>query len=620
MAVRSTTRPQGPGFRPRRRRRGWIGVVGLGVTAAVVSMIVSSPFGLADLEPGLPEPDTSAIGPKTRVVEYRDLRLIVPAEWPVHDLDAHPDTCVRFDKNAVFLGTPGEDQDCPARAIGRADAVLVAPVKSTSGLDAAGALAKVGETPSVASKADESDENAASFILSGTALSVTATYADEPTRVDAIVNSARYDGPTRSLPRKDLLDRTQGLVDRALTGPASTSTRFGGQGFDTCTAPSKSAMTAWLKSSYRVVGVYIGGLNRACGDGNLDADWVRATTKQGWRLLPIYVGRQAPCAYQKGMGAINPAKAAKQGRDAAKDAVKKAQKFGLYAGSTLYNDMEGYDDRKKSCKGAVLTFLREWTKQLHDLGYLSGVYSSASSGIKNLAQHYGSPTLAIPDVIWTARWDNKNTIWNERYVSDDKWAVHQRVKQYRGPHTESWGGKRINIDSNVVDATLGSVIYRYNVVASSTLRARTGPGTSYDAVETFEPGAQLKVMCQAFGEKVKDDPVWNKLADGTYVSDAYVTTKSKTGLTRPIPFCTYPYPITGDGLRMREGPSTTGKARGVIPAGGLAFVVCQRSAEKVGSTEVWNKLDNGTWVSDAYVLSPGRPGFSPKVPRCPSWM
>jgi hypothetical protein len=608
VAVRSTARP----------RRFWIGALVLGAVATVGSMVVASPFGLADLSPQQDEPDTKAIGPKTRVVEYRDLRLHVPADWPVHDLDAHPETCVRFDQNAVYLGKPGTDQDCPARAIGRADAVLVQPVTAAPGVDAAASLARVGDTPSVAR--NDNEENAASFILSGTALAITATYTDDPTRVDAIVSSARYDGPTRTLPKPKLGDTLQGLVDSATTAPASTSTRFGGQGFDTCTAPSKSAMTSWLKSPYRAVGVYIGGLNRACGDGNLDADWVRAVTKQGWRILPIYVGRQAPCAFQDGMGPIDPNKAGKQGRDAAKDAVKKAQKFGIYAGSTIYNDMEGYDDRKRSCKGAVLTFLREWTKQLHDLGYLSGVYSSASSGIKNLAQHYNSPTLAIPDAIWTARWDEKNTIWNERYVSDDKWAVHQRAKQYRGPHTESWGGKRINIDSNVIDATLGSVIFRFNLFASSSLRARTGPATAFKSVRTFAPGAQLKVMCQSYGQKVKSTSVWNKLADGTYVSDAYVTTKSNTGLTRPIPLCTYPYPITGDGLRMRDGPSTTAKVRGTIPKGGLAFVICQRAGQKVGSSVVWNKLDNGRWVSDAYVLSPGRPGFTPKIPRCPSWL
>jgi hypothetical protein len=70
---------------------------------------------------------------------------------------------------------------------------------------------------------------------------------------------------------------------------------------------------------------------------------------------------------------------------------------------------------------------------------------------------------------------------------------------------------------------------------------------------------------------------------------------------------------------MRDAPSTTAKGRGTIPAGGLAHVICQKAGQKVGSTSVWNKLDNGRWVSDAYVATPGRPNFTAKIPRCPSW-
>ena len=42
------------------------------------------------------------------------------------------------------------------------------------------------------------------------------------------------------------------------------------------------------------VGVYIGGLNRACSQPNLTASWVREQVAAGWHLIPTYVGLQSP--------------------------------------------------------------------------------------------------------------------------------------------------------------------------------------------------------------------------------------------------------------------------------------------------------------------------------------
>ena len=74
---------------------------------------------------------------------------------------------------------------------------------------------------------------------------------------------------------------------------------FTGYAFDACTAPSTAALNAWLTSPYRAVGIYIGGVNRACQDGNLSATWVSSTLGAGWSLLPLYVGLQAPCVAQR---------------------------------------------------------------------------------------------------------------------------------------------------------------------------------------------------------------------------------------------------------------------------------------------------------------------------------
>ena len=73
-----------------------------------------------------------------KVVHYHGLSLRVPAGWPVYDLTAHPATCVRFNRHAVYLGSPSAEQRCPAHQIGRTDAILIEnPVRAASG--AAGA-------------------------------------------------------------------------------------------------------------------------------------------------------------------------------------------------------------------------------------------------------------------------------------------------------------------------------------------------------------------------------------------------------------------------------------------------------------------------------------------------
>src|SRR3982074_1890161 len=67
-----------------------------------------------------------------------------------------------------------------------------------------------------------------------------------------------------------------------------------GYGFDSCSAPSGATMTAWLSSPYRSLGIYLGGANRACGDGNLSASWISTTVSMGWNLLPLDVGLRGP--------------------------------------------------------------------------------------------------------------------------------------------------------------------------------------------------------------------------------------------------------------------------------------------------------------------------------------
>ena len=225
-----------------------------------------------------------------------------------------------------------------------------------------------------------------------------------------------------------------------------------GEGFDACAAPSNATMDAWLASPYRAVGIYFGGVNRACQQPNLTADWVTHQQTNGWHLLPIYLGLQAPCTTSNKRYRIDPAQAAAQGVANAEDAVASAQAIGLPRDSTLIFDMEAYATNNTSCRTAVLSFISAFNSRVHDYGYFSGFYSSMSSGVADQVSVYTSTTRVPPDYLDFARWNGQATVVDDTgTVPTSYWSPHRRIHQYRGGHDETWGGVTINIDNDYVD-------------------------------------------------------------------------------------------------------------------------------------------------------------------------
>ncbi|MFI1399512.1 glycoside hydrolase domain-containing protein [Streptomyces sp. NPDC020681] len=399
----------------------------------------------------------------------------------------------------------------------------------------------------------------------------------------------------------------------------ASSTRYAGLAFDTCTAPPLSAIQAWNASPYRAVGVYVGGVNRTCAQPQLTASWVSSVGALKWRLLPIYKGLQPPCGARPTDAKIslNVTTARTQGTNAATDMITKAKALGMQPGSAFYNDIEHYSQTDVPCRDAVLSFVSGWTKELHRLGYVSGVYMNLNLGAKQLSDAYTSTTYARPDALWIARYDGVDSLTGWTNIADGKWASHQRAKQFQGSHNETYGGVTLNIDTNRLDTPVATLAYSYTATSTTTLNARTGPSTAYPVAKTYAPGSALKAVCQAPGSKVGTSIVWDKLSDGTYASDYYVSTPSKTTYSAPLPRCTYPYQTTAPGgVTQRTGPGSSYAAAGTLPNGALAWVYCQRPGSKVGTTSVWDRMDNGRYVSDYYVANPSNTTYSKPVPRC----
>ena len=200
-------------------------------------------------------------------------------------------------------------------------------------------------------------------------------------------------------------------------------------------------------------------------------------------------------------GALHAQHASAKGTADAVAAVAAARALGLLPGSAIYGDMENYNAADTSCRDAVLRYISSWTKELHRVGYLSGMYVNLGSGAQHLDDVYNSTAYARPDAIWIARYDHIASLTGWAGIPDTRWSNHQRAKQYWAERTETYGGVTMTIDSNRWDAPVATVAYAYTAIR--TLYARSGPGTSYPVTATYATGTTVKVVCQTPGSTVR---------------------------------------------------------------------------------------------------------------------
>ncbi len=429
------------------------------MTVAVLALLLSASVGASAqvLQASSRALQERLHGPATRVVRYHGYRVVVPAAWPVYDLATDPTACVRFDRHAVYLGRPSSRQRCPAHAIGRTEAILVAPVAAHG----AGVRGATGPAlPSTRNPAARPTRGGSTELAVPRAgVVVTATWAGDPTIVSRAlgVRSLAPHTAGRSAAPRRATPRARSASARAHATRRAGDPIYTGLGFDGCSTPSSSAMSAWSASPYRAIGVYVGGANAACSQPNLNSTWVQQESAAGWVLLPIYVGLQAP---RNGCGCagIVPSQASAEGAAAADDAVTQAEAVGIGPGNPIYDDMESYT-RNITNTSAVLAFLSAWTTELHARGYVSGVYSSATTGITDLVAQVGTG-YTEPDQIWNAEWNGQQST-GSAYVPSADWPNHQRLHQYQGGHNATYGGVTLNIDSDYVDAgaASGSVLF-----------------------------------------------------------------------------------------------------------------------------------------------------------------
>ncbi len=269
----------------------------------------------------------------------------------------------------------------------------------------------------------------------------------------------------------------------------------------------------WDSSPYFDVGFYPNLAASHPPDPNLNAAWVTAVSGEGWGLMPIWAGEQAPCTCYKNTGngkyggengcevypntfSWDPDVAGIEGALESGLAVASIGINGLgLSGTVAYYDMEQYNSKAicdsvyypdqscsnaTTCGAAVTAFLNGWVNGLHP-GFQAGVYGSPKD-----AQSDWVDVSPLPDDVWLSYIPNGAydtvTVWNiasppsgpthgSRYkVSDSLWSNRQRIVQYTTDPPccdETWGGVEINdIDKDIEDGQVivgnGVRIKNYN--------------------------------------------------------------------------------------------------------------------------------------------------------------
>lgn len=232
--------------------------------------------------------------------------------------------------------------------------------------------------------------------------------------------------------------------------------KYNARGFDTCAAPTQASMDTWWDSSpYWTIGIYIGGSNRGCAQPNLTAGWVDHTMSGSgpywWGLVPIWVGRQMPLSCRNHASnnyiSLNTTTAATQGHDDAVAARAAAVALGMDMTFTpIVFDLEAYT-ANSGCNAAAKAFVGGWVEYLQVSGQRAGLYTSDCG--PNVDIFASIPTWP-PDFIWFANWDLVKSTTTTTCLDAGNWTGQNRHKQYRGGHSETWGGKAINIDNDCV--------------------------------------------------------------------------------------------------------------------------------------------------------------------------
>lgn len=266
----------------------------------------------------------------------------------------------------------------------------------------------------------------------------------------------------------------------------------------TSTGTGTQMTTWWAKSPFYDVGFYVGGANycysfnsttKTCTtrlDPNVISGWVTQATTQGWGLMPIWVGEQAPC----NTGSVTkfdetPATAQSEGGIEALNAATAMTALGL-SGTVIFYDMESYSATAGSaCSLAVRAFLTGWVNGMNANGFATtAVYGNTGPAERDFSQVANLSEVWISSVSVTGNKQPRVTVWGlgsgSTALEDILWESSQRGHQFLlDAASINYGGVTASIDYDVENFQIpgGSNTKPYSWTVSSTVDPDTTWGS-----------------------------------------------------------------------------------------------------------------------------------------------
>ena len=285
-------------------------------------------------------------------------------------------------------------------------------------------------------------------------------------------------------------------------------------------------------------------------------------------------------------------------------------------GSAIYGDMENYNATDTSCRDAVRRYVSSWTKELHRVGYLSGMYVNLGSGAQHLDDSYSSTAYARPDALWIARYDHVASLTGWTGIPDTRWSNHQRAKQYWAERTRDLRRGDDDRRQQPVGRPGRHRRVRLHGDQRTPLNARRGPGTSYPVASHLPDGHDPQ-------DRLPDPGLDRRQHGGVGQAD------QRRVRHRPLPqhpvqhhlqpaTAALQVPVPGDPVHAQRAARPVEQLRGEGDAAGgaLAWVFCQTPARRSTPPRSWDRLDDGYYVTDYYLATPSKTTYSRPIPRC----
>ncbi|HEY0700493.1 MAG TPA: peptidase M23, partial [Micromonospora sp.] len=202
-------------------------------------------------------------------------------------------------------------------------------------------------------------------------------------------------------------------------------------------------------------------------------------------------------------------------------------------------DLAGGDQRVLAARGGTAdTMCRGWIRVIHDRGYATDYYhlwnniNVNGAGVGEGAYLGDTGTDVTCGGSANGRHVHFALRQNSAYVpaaghNFGKWVPMAGGAAYQGYALH--GSAQVNVGGTLYN--YGALGFTQGVVDSfggGSVNKRSGPGTGYAIVGSVADGATVSISCSANGTthtgRWGATSLWNRLTDGTWVSDAFLWT------------------------------------------------------------------------------------------------